>query len=403
MNSRLFGGILLIVGTTIGAGMLALPVATAQIGFWGSILLLVVCWAIMVASSFLFLEVNLALPPNTNLISMAGATLGKPGQAVVWAFYLLLLYSILSAYISGGGDLLHYLFSTQGVDLPFALSVVIFTCLFGFVVYLGIRSVDYVNRGLMLGKMGSYFLLVVLILPFVSKTHLGDGEFKHIMSPTGINIAILSFTSMMIIPSLRTYFNEDVKMLRKAVFFGTLIPLFCYIAWDMAILGVIPLHGESGMQQILHSSNPNSDLVQALTSSLKQDSVTVLAKFFTSICMATSFLSISLCLSDFLSDGLKVEKRGLGNVVIFSATFLPPILIAVYYPQAFIGGLKYAGLSCFILMIFMPAMMAWRARYGQGGSLALEGYQIGGGKLLLIGLLLFATLMMGYGFGGMLS
>src|SRR3990167_1302438 len=149
MKSKLLGGILLVVGTTIGAGMLALPVATAELGFWGSIVLLISSWAIMTACAFLFLEVNLWLPPNSNLVSMAGATLGKWGQAVSWVVYLALLYSILSAYIAGGSDLFHYILGTAGIHLPNSASAALFTVLFGSVVYLGIRCVDYVNRGLM--------------------------------------------------------------------------------------------------------------------------------------------------------------------------------------------------------------------------------------------------------------
>src|SRR5579862_2363513 len=117
MNSKLIGGILLVTGTTIGAGMLALPIATAQLGFWGSLVLLIVGWAIMVSSAFLFLEVNLWLPANTNFISMAGATLGKGGQIITWLVYLMLMYSILSAYMDGGGDLLHYVFTTGGIQI----------------------------------------------------------------------------------------------------------------------------------------------------------------------------------------------------------------------------------------------------------------------------------------------
>lgn len=400
MNSKLFGGILLVVGTTIGAGMLALPVATAELGFWGSLVLLIVSWAIMTASAYLFLEVNLSLPPNSNLISMAGKTLGKAGQSVVWSVYLLLLYSILSAYVAGGGDLFHYLLATSGIHVPFGVAAILFAALFGVVVYFGMRSVDYVNRGLMFGKMGSYFLLVLLILPFVTSVNLSSGEFKHITAPSGISIAVLAFTSMMIIPSLRTYFNDDVKMLRKAIFYGSLIPLLCYIAWDMAILGVIPLSGNPGMLQIAHSSSSNSDIVSALSALLQKDIVTTLAKFFTSICMATSFLSISLCLSDFLADGFKVAKQGMGNIVVYGATFLPPIAIVLFYPNAFLKGLQYAGISCFILMILMPALMAWRGRYHQ--ELALDGYQIGGGKILLTVLIAFSVLMICFAIGGII-
>ena len=98
MNIKMIGGMLLIVGTSIGAGMLALPVATAELGFLGSVIVLVACWLVMTASAFLILEVSLWLPQGTNLISMAGATIGPIGQLIAWLTYILLLYSLLCLY-----------------------------------------------------------------------------------------------------------------------------------------------------------------------------------------------------------------------------------------------------------------------------------------------------------------
>lgn len=394
MNSKLIGGILLVVGTTIGAGMLALPVATAQLGFWGSMILLIGCWAVMTACAFLFLEVNLWLPPNSNLVSMAGATLGKSGQAVAWVVYLVLLYSIICAYIAGGGDLFHYILATSGIVIPQSLASILFTILFGSVVYLGIRSVDYVNRGLMFGKMGALLLLICLIFPFISSVNLNSGEFKNIVAPSSLTVTAVSFGCLMIIPSLRTYFDADIKTLRKAIFIGTLIPLFCYIAWDMVIMGVIPLDGTSGLRPMLHSANTNSDLVSALSTILHKDNVTMLAKFFTSICMATSFLSVSLSLSDFLSDGLKVQKKGLfGNTLVLGATFIPPIALVLFYPNAFLLGLEFAGISVFILMIFLPPLMAWVGRYHKSLSNPI-GYQMRASKPILIFFLVFASILL---------
>lgn len=392
MNSKLFGGILLIVGTTIGAGMLALPIATAQLGFWTSVGMLVGCWAIMTLCAFLFLEVNLWLPPNTNLISMVGATLGLPGQIVAWLAYLLLLYSILAAYIAGGGDLFHYLLLTSGINIPLSVASILFTALFGVVVYFGIRAVDYVNRGLMFGKMGAYLLLVVLILPFITMGNLHSGEFSRVIFPTSLSVTVVAFTCLMIIPSLRTYFGEDVGSLRKAILFGTIIPLLCYIAWDAVIMGVVPLDGTPSLREMMHSSSSNSDLVAALSNLLQKDNITFLAKFFTSICMATSFLAISLSLSDFLSDGLRVTKEGLGSVLVYGATFLPPILIVLFYPDAFIRGLSYAGLSCFILMIFFPPLMVWSGRYYKAYA-GMNDYTVAGGKTLLSLLIAFGAVM----------
>lgn len=398
MNSKLLGGILLMIGTTIGAGMLAMPVATAQLGFWGSMGLLIGCWALLTACAFLFLEVNLWFPPNSNLISMAGATLGRPGQVVAWIFYLLLLYSILCAYISGGGDLFHYLL-IKYLQLPIWVSCVLFTAIFGIVVYFGIRAVDYVNRGLMFGKLGALLLLIAFIMPYVSSANLAVGEIKQLFAPTTISVITVAFASLMIIPSLRTYFEDDIRSLRLTIFFGTFIPLLCYIAWDMVILGVVPLEGEHGMRSMLHSATSNSDLLSTLTTMLHKDSITFLAKFFTSICMATSFLSIALSLSDFLADGLKIEKKGKGNIVIFGATFIPPIAVVLIYPDAFIQGLKYAGLSCFILMIALPPLMAWAGRYHVGLANG-QPYRVRGGKYLLAALMMFATLMLGLGIEG---
>lgn len=401
MNSRLLGGILLVIGTTIGAGMLALPTATAQLGFWGSTLLLVSCWAVMTTCSFLFLEVNLSLPSNTNIISMAGATLGRIGQAIAWVVYLVLLYSIICAYISGGGDLFQYLLSLQGIHASSAFSSVLFTLIFSLVVYCGIRSVDYVNRGLMVGKLGALLVLVFLIFPFVSPEKLMGGQLKYITSPTSITVVAVAFGSLMIIPSLRAYFGEDVKSLRKAIFIGTLIPLLCYIAWNMVIMGVIPLNGNPGLIQMLNSANTNSTLVSTLSAMLHSRIITSLVQFFTSICMATSFLSVSLSLSDFLADGLRVAKQGLGKLVVYAGTFLPPVLIVLFYPNAFIRGLNYAGLSCFVLMVLMPPLMVWSGRYYLG-TLSQEAYEIPGGKFLLAGLVLFATLMIGFGLKGVI-
>lgn len=402
MNSKVIGGILLIVGTTIGAGMLALPIATAQLGFWMSSALLIFCWVIMTTCAFVFLEVNLWLPRNTNLISMAGATLGVPGQLVAWGAYLLLLYSILSAYIAGGGDLFHYLLLSSGINMPIPVASLIFTALLGVVVYGGIKSVDYVNRGLMFGKMGAYFLLVILILPFVTAANLDSGAYSNAIFPTSLSVTVVAFTCLMIIPSLRTYFEDDVKSLKIVIFCGTLIPLVCYIAWDAVVMGVIPLDGTPGLREMLHSSSSNSDMVSALSAILNKATITTLAKFFTSICMATAFLSIALSLSDFLSDGLKIEKQGMGNLLVYSATFVPPVAVVLLYPDAFIRGLHYAGLACFLLMIFYPPLMAWRGRYHKSIPAGAEGvqYQVAGGKLLLGLLMLFGAIMMVISFQG---
>lgn len=387
MDSKLIGSILLIVGTSIGAGMLALPLAAAHLGFPGALALLIICWFVMSAGAFLLLEVNLWLPQNTNLISMARVTIGPVGQIIAWLTYLLLLYSLLCAYIAGGSDLFHHLLASKGLVIAPWLAAIAFTLLFGTVVYLGIRSVDYLNRGLMFVKMGAYLLLVVLLAPFVSLDKLAVSDVSEMSSATALTVTITSFGFAIIVPSLRVYFAGDVKKLKTAIIIGSVIPLLCYIAWDAAIMGVIPMKGEPGLISILQSKNSTSDLVGAVSSATAHVTVSFCAKLFISICVLTSFLSVALCLTDFLADGFGMEKKGKNGLFIHAATFLPPLTIVLFFPYAFIKALEYAGIYCVILLILLPAWMVWSGRYRR----SLKGdFKLRGGKVLLGMLMLFA-------------
>lgn len=394
MDFKLLGSILLIVGTCIGAGMLALPIATAQLGFVGSLLLLFGCWFVMTAGAFLILEVNLWMPQNSNLITMARTTIGPVGQIIAWVNYLLLLYSLLAAYIAGGSDLFHNLFLTRAIDIPTWTSAIVFTTLFGMIVFFGIRTVDYVNRFLMTLKFSAYFLLIFLLVPFISNTKLAAGDFHNLTSATAIMVTITSFGYAAIVPSLRVYFQGDIAKLRKAIVIGSLVPLLCYIAWDMVIMGVIPLSGDHGLIKMLASENSTSDLVNTLSSQANNHSVTFFIKLFTSVCVLTSFLGVGICLVDFLADGLQIEKKGLNNLFITLLTFVPPLLIVLFFPGIFVKALKYAGIYCVVLLMLLPAWMAWKGR----SQFQSAQYKFFGGKALLAIIIIFSLIMIVQGF-----
>lgn len=382
IDTKLIGGILLIVGTAIGGGMLALPIATAEGGFTNSLILMFVCWFIMTASAFLVLEVNLWLPANTNIISMSRILLGRWGETVAWISYLLLFYSVLAAYMAGGGDFLSGLLLSLGFKIPSWIAILLFVAILSYVVYQGIHYVDYVNRGLMFSKFSVYVLLIFLIIPSISTTKLKNGNIAYLAS--GATVMLTSFTFANIIPSLRTYFKDDISKLRKAILIGSFIPLLCYLFWDLSIMGILPREGNHGLISMLHSRHSTSEFVMQLSNTLNNSLITLLTRIFTSICLATSFLASGLSLSDFLTDGLRTTRRGKGGIIVYLATFLPPLTVVLFYPGAFIGALSYAGIYCAVLFILLPSLMVWRGRY-RTKPLA-QGFRVKGGKPLLLGL-----------------
>lgn len=388
-DSKFIGGILLIIGTSIGGGMLALPVSTAALGFTHSLIFLILCWLIMTIGALLILEVNLRLPVGSNMVSMAKSTLGLPGQVLAWITYLFLLYTLLAAYISGGSDVLNGLMQSTTLHLPTWLTSLLFTGLFSGIVYSGIRAVDYVNRGLMFGKLGVYLLLVLIISPHINLRNLQNGSFSAITS--SVMILITSFGFASIVPSLREYFQDDVPALRRVILLGSFVPLTCYILWDIVIMGVIPYEGQQGLISLANSEHATSSLTAALSHVVQNQWITAFFSFFTSICMITAFLGVSIGLFDFLADGLNLKKTGLQGKGILALTFCPPLVVVLVNPGIYLHALAYAGICCVILLLLMPAVMTWQARaqHPQGDIIL-----VAGGKILLSGVILIALLLL---------
>ncbi len=375
IDARLIGGILLVVGTSIGGGMLVLPVSLAATGFAESTIFLFVSWLIMTTGALLLLEASLYLPRGTNIISMAKLTLGKLGMLTAWISYLFLLYTLLSAYISGGSDVMQGIFALIGIDLPKTLTITLYVLCLGSIVYLGMRLVDYFNRGLMFIKLGIYLILVLLIAPHISLTYLSNHQIKYITSAMMILVTSFSFGS--IVPSLRDYFDDEISKLRTIIIIGSIIPLLCYIAWNAAILGILSL---DDFNHVLHSNHLTTSLTQKIQHTTHNAFITEFFRGFSVVCLLTAFLAVSIGLFDFLADGLKLNKRGIHGLFVFLCTFLPPTLIVLVYPNAYLYAIRFAGLFCVILLLLLPALMVYRARYHL--KLSCD-YQLQGGKSVL--------------------
>jgi len=350
------GGVLLVAGTTIGAGMLALPVMSSFVGFMPSIAIFLLCWGVMLATAFFFLDANFAVEGEPNLISMVHKTLGGWGKGLSWIVYLLLLYSLTAAYISASSPL--FVSAVQyvtGYTMPHWLGPFCLPLIFGFFVYLGTLGVDVINRILMLGLCVSYLLLVGFL-----PEHIDGALLTHVdWDPTLMifPVVITSFGYHIIIPSLTTYMNHDKKKLRWILVVGSLLPLVIYLLWQVLILGIVPLSGENGL---VHAWQHGASATQPLTQIVTNPWIKVGAHFFSFFAIVTSFLGVTLSLSDFLTDGFKIKKSWEGRLMACLLTFIPPLIFVLTYQRGFFVALEYAGAFVAILLIFLPAMMAWK-------------------------------------------
>jgi len=353
-TNRVLGGILLVSGTTIGAGMLALPVIGSFAGFIPSLLLFILIWALMLMSALFLLDVNLSMKGDINLISLAGKTLGLKGKVVAWVFYLLLLYALTAAYIAGSTPFfVDAISALTGWKIPPSMAFFSLPILFGVFVYFGTLGVDYINRILMVGLIISYFLLIGFLPSHLDPKLLLHQDYPPLL--LAAPVIITSFGFSIIIPTLTTYLHHDRKKLRLVLWVGSLIPLLFYVVWQALILGVVPIEGENGLMQAWQKG---SSATIPLTKLIKNPWITLSANFFAFFAIVTSFLGVTLSLSDFLTDGLKIKKTWEGKLIAWGLTFIPPLVFVLTYQRGFIVALEYAGVFVAILLILLPAWMA---------------------------------------------
>jgi tyrosine-specific transport protein len=378
-TGSLFGGTLLVAGTSVGGGMLALPVLTSAGGFVPSVLIFICCWLFMASTGLLFLELSLVMEKDANIVSMAKHTLGKIGAGFAWVVYLFLFYCLTLAYIVGCSNLFTDLFN--GLIPPW-LSPMLVVGFLGPIIFAGARIVGRLNVFLMLGLAISFIAFVVVGFQFIDPVQLAHRNWS--MSLMALPIAFISFAYQGIIPTLVNYMHHDAGKTRMAILLGSSLPLVLYIVWQGLILGIVPLEGPHGLAEALANGH---NAVHPLKYFVNNASVYTIAAYFAFFALVTSFFGVTLGLMDFLADGLHIRKDLSGKTILCLLTFIPPLAVSYLYPNAFLTALDYAGgIGSATLLGILPILMVWSLRYRIG---VRSLYRLPGGKSYLLLLLAF--------------
>lgn len=376
-HGTIFKGALLIAGTSIGGGMLALPVLTSLAGFLPSMVVYLLCWLFMTCTGLLFIEIALCMDKGANIISMSQRTLGNAGKAFSWVLYLGLFYCLSVAYIVGCGDLVAQLF--KGL-ISEQVAPFLFVLVFMPFVFAGMRVVGRLNIFLMFGLIASFFAFLALGFPFVKTELLAYSDWS--MSLFALPIAFAAFSYHGIVPSLVEYMGHDAGRLRKTLFIGTSITFVTYAIWQWLIQGIIPTEGPGGLAEALAQGQ---NAVQPLKNFIQVPIVYWVGQYFAFFALVTSFFGVALGLMDFLADGLNIKKTTGGKVLLCALIFVPPLAIAYSHPHIFLTALDYAGgYGCALLLGLLPILMVWSARYRADGLHPPQELLPGGKPMLLL-------------------
>lgn len=380
MKNRTLGSVLIVAGTTIGAGMLAMPLAAAGVGFTGIVCLLVGLWMLMSYTSLLLVEVYQHNPPDMGLGSIAKKYLGPIGQLVTGLSMLLLMYALTTAYIGGAGVLISdSLSSWWNIQISTESAIILFTVIGGAVVCIGTHSVDFINRLLFTAKIIFLVIMLVVMMPHVESVNLATMPVEKGMLLAAVPVIFTSFGFHGSVPSLVNYMNGDVRKLRLIFITGSAIPLVAYILWQIATLGSIP---SSTFLGILAQEAGLNGLLTAIRDVVATPRVNIAVSLFMDLALATSFLGVALGLFDYLADLFKRSNHFFGRMQTTLLTFLPPLLAALFF-SSFVQALTYAAVALSVLALIIPALLTMRVRATEKPTDKQAHYQVKGGSTVL--------------------
>ena len=370
-SGRLLGAILLIAGSTVGAGIIAMPVRTGQAGFIPTLATLFASWLFMNLTAMLLVEASLWYGPKANVLSMAGNTLGVYGRSISMALYLFIYAATLTAYLSEGSAMSTPLFSKLlGRDIPSWLGTSAFTVISGLALYSGPKRIDLLNRVCVYIALYSFLHLIVRCGMNLQPAFLARGNWQA--CTTCIPIMVVAFTFHNIVPSLVGYLGNSRDAV-KAIVIGSSIPLVLYIIWQAIILGTLP-------EQLVYTLNCGADVVAAIAG-VTSDQLSRHVTIFSFFAIVTSLLGIGLGCVDFVKDALPstwMVRKQSSQIVPLFVTLIPPLVISLVCPGVFYKALEFSGTFRLVLFGIMPALMVWSGR--RKGELAW----IPGGNLPLL-------------------
>lgn len=350
INSAVF----MITGMTIGAGILGIPYVVAQVGIWIGLVYILFLGMVMLFLNLMIGEIAVRTKESFQLPGLVGKYLGEPAKILMSVIVVFSGLGTLLAYLVGEGESLSGIF---GGD-PAWWTVVFWT--FGSVlVWRGLQTVKVVEKVLSILVISIILGLSLAFLPHVQVVNFTYLNWTKIFLPYGVILFALHASPS--IAEAHALLPDSQRHFRKALIYGTLIPVLVYIIFAFAVVGVM---------------GKETTEIATIGLGMRFGSwVRVFANVFAIFAMGTGFMGLGVALKQSLVWDWKISP--------FLATFLvilAPLTLFMAGLRNFVNILGVVGGLFLGIEAILMTMVYWKAK--KSGDLSADRYDLPLAKLL---------------------
>ena len=336
MTKHFYEAIATLIGTVIGAGIFAIPYVVAKSGFLiGAFYIVFIGLSILMINLYIG-EIALRTKENHQLTGYAGKYLGKWGKRIMTFSMIFGIYGALTAYLIGEGNVLSAIFG--GPPLIYSL---LFFVVVSAIIYVGLKLIKRFEVLLCLIFLFIIFLMIAFSFGKIDLTNLAHINLAYLFLPYGV--VLFAFLGAAAIPEMKEELVKHKKMLKKAIIFGSLIPLVVYLIFALVVVGVTGL----GTTEIATIGLGN----------LIGEKMILFGNLFAIFAMATSFLTLGLALKQMYNYDYK-----LNNKIAWLLTCSVPLIVFLLGVKSFIKTIGIAGAIAGGIDGILIVLIFWRVK-----------------------------------------
>ncbi len=344
----------LVTGSLIGAGILALPVKTGLSGFIPSLAgMLIICATMLFTATILAREATDSKEPNFHYATMYEKYLGTFGKWIAIIANLIVLYGLLTAYLTGAAVVISKFFK---FEVTSNWVMIAFFILMTALLLSGLHVVRKYNTVFMLIMWATFALIVYLAAGQVEKTNLLCTDWQYL--PATFPIIVTAFYFHNIIPSCCRAVNWNYRTIRLLLLVGILIGFIMYAVWIYVTVGALPLEGEQ--YSLTYAAQHDYPATIPLAQKINSPAFTYGSLIFAIFAIATSYVACGTGLMAFIKD-LTVNHFHLKNECLVSLlSFGPPLIVGLIYPDIFLKAMDVVGgVGIVILFGILPCIIGF--------------------------------------------